>query len=126
MEGTLYTVGYAGRTLEELVALAEAHQALLVDIRYSARSRIPAFTQASLARGLGDRYVHVPALGNRNYQAGPIALADYPAGREAIRALLMHETALVLLCVCRNVQTCHRATVAEALSNDLGVPHYHV
>ena len=40
-----------------------------------------------------------PALGNRNYQAGPIALADYPAGREAIRALLMHETALVLLCV---------------------------
>lgn len=122
----LYTLGYAGRTLDDLVALVDTHQATLMDIRYSPRSRLPGFNKASLAQHLGQRYVHCPALGNRNYQGGPIALADYPAGLAHVRTLLTTTPVLILLCVCRNVQACHRTNVAEALSDDLGIPHYHI
>ena len=87
-------------------------QAPLCDIRYSPHSRNPAYTQA--------RYRHVPALGNRNYRGGEIAIVDYPTGLQQIAAVLQDWPAVILLCVCADVQTCHRKGVGEQLAWDLG------
>ena len=76
----IYTLGYTGITLAQLQALLDAHQAILVNIRYRPSSRNPSFRQHALQGRLGSRYVHVGALGNRNYQGGPIAIVDLDAG----------------------------------------------
>ena len=58
--------------------------------------------------------------GNRHYRGGPISIVDYPQGLRAIAALLEAWEAVGLLCVCADVQRCHRQGVGERLGLDLG------
>jgi len=58
----LYTFGYSGRSPHHLRALAEALDAVVVDIRFRPRSRIPDWNAGRLQKLLGDRYRHLPAL----------------------------------------------------------------
>jgi hypothetical protein len=110
-----------GGTLEEFEAakpqLRKEKLAGLLDIRYAARSRVPHWNKGALQKLLGERYVHVPALGNVRYKLGPpIEIADYAAGRAAIEACEYH--AVVLLCACADAATCHRSTVGDLLKAD--------
>jgi hypothetical protein len=85
------------------------------------------YRQKTLQDALGARYVHVPALGNANYKGGgPIAIVDLPGGTEAVRALLAHYPAVVLMCVCSDLEWCHRLPVATALGEVLGCAVEHV
>ena len=68
----LYTFGYGGRRPDQLRTLAVRLDGVLVDIRFSPRSRIPDWSAGRLRKVLGERYRHLPALGNRNYKGGPI------------------------------------------------------
>jgi uncharacterized protein (DUF488 family) len=120
----LFTYGYVGRRVAGLVSVLETTpSALLVDVRLSARARDPAWSEASLRRMLGPRYLHVPQLGNVNYQAhdAPIQLADAQAGlRRVLKAasLLLDPRdvpTVVLLCACRERGRCHRDAVAKLL-----------
>lgn len=64
---TIHTVGHSTRSFEELVAiLDDADSWPLVDIRtYPGSKRYPHFNRAALEAELGNRYVHIPALGGR-------------------------------------------------------------
>src|SRR4029077_15098670 len=104
----LYTLGYVGWRLDALQGTLEAHNAVLCDIRYQPYSRIPAFRKAHLQAQLGARYVHVQALGNRNYQGGPVAIVDYQRGRRIVAGLLAQWGAAILMCACHEVEECHR------------------
>ena len=71
MIGRLYTLGSAHpnavATMQAL--MASDSQMLLVDIRYTPRSRwFPQWSQKTLQTAWGDRYRHVKALGNVNYR----------------------------------------------------------
>jgi hypothetical protein len=99
--------------------------ALLCDIRFSPHSRNPQYTQRQLQARFGERYRHVPALGNRHYRGGEIDIVDYAQGQQEIAAYLQDWFAVVLLCVCAEVQTCHRKLVAERLSLHLGYACIH-
>lgn len=55
----LYTFGYAGRSPDELPALAAQLDAFVADIRFSQRSRVPHWSGGRLAKLLGDRYQHL-------------------------------------------------------------------
>jgi hypothetical protein len=69
----------------------------------------------------------VQALGNRNYKnGGPIALAGYDAGKQAIAEILATGQSVILMCACKEVGTCHRLTVAKQLAADLRVPITHL
>ena len=123
---TLYTFGYQNaKNPESLLALAEKREAVFADARFSPNSRNPMWGRARLALVLGERYVHVKALGNRNYKGGPIDLLDPDAGAEQISALLERSN-VILLCTCWNVDTCHRKTAAEYVASKLGCHVVHL
>lgn len=116
----LYTFGYSGRLPDQLQALVEQLDAVVVDIRFSPRSRIPDWNGGRLQKLLGKRYRHLRALGNRNYKGGPVEFVDLAAGVVEVGELLRQQP-VVLLCVCADVQRCHRLLAAEAIAARYGV-----
>ena len=122
----LYTLGYAGLTPEQLRAAVVQDAATLLDIRLAARSPAPQWRKSALVQLLGERYQHVPALGNRNYRnGGPIQLADPEAALPVVQQALT-ERSVILLCGCADVATCHRREAARWLSPRLRVPVRHL
>lgn len=67
------------------------------------------------------RYTHIKALGNLNYRGGTIILVDAENGIKSLAAILNWPgiDAIVLLCGCRDVHTCHRKVVAELAAERL-------
>ncbi len=123
----LYTLDYSGWTPQAIQTEAQARNAVVCDIRYSPASRHPQWTKRQLAQLLGARYQHVQALGNPNYKTGgPIELANYEAGKQAVAELLATGQSVILMCACKDLATCHRRTAAERLAADLGVPITHL
>jgi len=120
----LYTFGYSGPLPHELRALAEHLDAIVVDIRFSPRSRNPAWTAGRLTSLLGERYRRLSVLGNRNYKGGPIEFVDLAEGVVKVGGLL-RERPVILLCVCTDVERCHRLPAAEAIAARYGVTITH-
>ena len=125
---TVYTFGYGGKTPQELANTAASLGAVVVDIRFSPRSRRPEWNGGQLRdflAGQGVRYAHAKPLGNENYKGGPIKLYQPDLGVKVVQALLDTQPVL-LLCACREVATCHRLTAAELLQERLGVNVVHL
>jgi hypothetical protein len=143
-----YLAGYAGRSVQELLAAAKRLEtpanlpghfvpkwlpshaprgqdgqtpdigAMIVDIRYSARSMQPQWRQASLRTFFRWRYHWIPSLGNVNYRPRDrhkgIFIANYHVGMEDLH-LLPPCVPVILLCGCADVATCHRSEVGREL-----------
>jgi hypothetical protein len=123
---TIYTLGYSGLSPADLLRLAETRDLVVLDIRYSPRSRRPEWTRARLSALLGARYVHLPELGNVNYRGdGPIVLADPAQGVQRAAAYLAQRDVL-LLCACRDLATCHRLPASELLAEATGASLQHL
>lgn len=125
--GTIYTLGYcqtkAAAILERLLRQPDT---LLLDVRYQPACRWNlAWNRAELAARYGEQYRWERRLGNVNYwsHTRPIRL---PRGwQEAVRnaaALLCGGTSLILLCACRDEQTCHRSLIAKLIQDALPMP----
>lgn len=119
MEPTkIYTLGYSGRTPQELKAIVESLDANLIDVRYSPASRMPQWSGLRLRQLFGDRYTHLRQFGNVNYKNdGPIQLVSYEAGREALRGAFS-DRPIILMCVCSDPAICHRTHIANLLRQD--------
>lgn len=126
---TLYTIGYTGRSLDELADIAKAHAAGIVDIRFSAWSREPKWRKADLAKSMEHRgvaYTHIRELGNINYDSPkPIEIARPDEGCAALAVLLKHRPQ-ILLCACEDVERCHRSVVAGMMQERYGVEVVHL
>ena len=99
-----YTTGYLGdRTRKgdgkaaRLAALVEEMDLILTDIRHVPWSQAPCWRKASLQQLLGDRYVHIPELGNATKRTGQITIVDMEAGLDKVLALPKPP---LLLCCC--------------------------
>lgn len=114
MTTKIYTVGYGKRQPSEILDLVTGLGAVLVDIRFSPWGR-PGFKGFELKRALGDRYVHVKALGNAEYKTGGMRIADYETGRSALMVL---DRPALLLCACASPTGCHRTVVGNMLQQD--------
>jgi uncharacterized protein (DUF488 family) len=108
----VYTIGYSGRKMHEIKAIADRLEAVIFDIRFSPRSRAPMWNKSSFERELGRRYQHVKAFGNKNYKGGPIELVDFEAGVERIQA---SGRPVILMCACKNPAICHRTNIRRRL-----------
>lgn len=134
MPQTLLTIGYEGRTVDELIAaLRTAGAELLIDVRAIAASRRPGFSKTALAGALreaGIDYLHLRALGTpkpgreaaRKGRAAEMR-AIFEEHLETPEAELAFEQAhaaaleqrSALLCFERDPGCCHRSIVAERL-----------
>lgn len=123
---TLYTLGYASVNFEQLRQAAQARGALLLDIRFAARARRPEWNKGRLTAAFGDQYQHLQSLGNQNYKSGgAIELVDPDAGLAIVRDLLDNQP-VILLCGCKEVDTCHRKVVAELAQAAFGCDVQHL
>jgi len=130
---SLFTIGYEGRDVNELVArLKAAGVSTLLDVRYRPQSRKRGFSRRALSAfctGAGINYVHSRELGTppemmRTLGAGGYDAAAFAEYRrhlldqhDALRhaSQLVHAGGCCLLCYEQDAQTCHRRVVAEEL-----------
>lgn len=119
----LYDLGYlslsSNSTLKEV---ATSLDAIVIDARFSPRSRNPAWNRNALQTLLGDRYTHVDHLGNLNHrvQNAAIVIKDFPAGAAAIIwHLALHP--VILMCACWNRDLCHRKVIVDLLECDFQI-----
>ena len=122
---TVHTMGYTGRTVEDIANAAKALRAIVVDIRYSPRSKAGCWNGPALRSRLemlGVDYVWMPEFGNVNYKtpARPIMLKDPNAGCKKLRKLTENGSAVILLCACPKASECHRTRVAEGMARRFG------
>lgn len=127
----LVSIGYEGRTPDELVARLQSYDvSLLVDVRLNASSRKPGMSKVRLGTRLqeaGIEYRHTPELGNprdnrsafragrpeaRQRYAEHLAQQDDALTRLAGEA---QERVVALLCLEQRHDECHRSIVAEAV-----------
>nr|BBH95170.1 hypothetical protein KTA_33690 [Thermogemmatispora argillosa] len=121
LQRAIIPVGYGARLHRRLIpqALACLPTALLVDVRWSARSRCPGWSGAALQRRYGARhYLDLGRLlGNRAYrEPGQICIDTLPQGVQALLQLLEQgQSPLLLLCGCAVYGRCHRRVICEAV-----------
>ena len=115
MSGKLYHFGYRGLRPADLPVLLEPVD-LVVDVRlkkYSADRAFSTWTHQTI-EAAGCRYLWAPALGNLDYRTGGIRIADLEQLEPLVLDPLRSGTNVALMCVCRAVAECHRATLIEA------------
>ena len=124
----LYTIGYEGRSLDELIAmLGAARIELVIDVRALPLSRRRGFSKTPLGTALavaGIDYVHLRAAGN------PYRRATQPLAKYA-RHLRTHRTSIAsvadaargrraaLLCYEHDPAECHRSLLAPHVARRL-------
>jgi len=132
----LFTIGYEGKTQEEMLGELEAARVeLVIDVRAVAASRRPGFSKTALAGGLRQRgidYLHLrplgtPPDGRQAARAGRIGemRAIYAGQLETPEAALALEQALAeagrrpsaLLCYEREAPDCHRSLLARRMAD---------
>ena len=124
----VFTVGYAGRDVRDLVAtLASAGIRRLVDVRALPLSRRRGFSKTSLAATLeaaGIEYVHIREAGNPfRHEAADIDRCLSLYGRyleskpEIVERVseVVAEVRSALLCVESEAESCHRSVLAGFL-----------
>lgn len=112
MTKQVYTTGYGGKKTGTILNLAKKYDAIILDIRYSPRSRNPDWSRKRMQERMGERYIHAHEFGNINYRGGPIRIVDYDAGKAIIE---QSDKPVILVCVCKDAKTCHRTTIAHRL-----------
>lgn len=131
--GRIITVGYTGGNVDLLVEKVREVNGLLVDVRFSAKSRAAMWSKAGLYAAFRQAteggvvpYVHLRAWGNENYQTpgAPVVLVGFSLGLQILEAELATrvEAVPVLMCACAEVERCHRKVVAERLAEAWGLP----
>lgn len=120
---SIYTLGYAQWAIDEVETVVNTLDAGLVDIRHSPYTSKPGFTKAELRDRFPDRYLHLEAFGNVNYDGGPVELEDPEQGLEVISDL---DLVPILMCGCKSENQCHRSTVASLIADRWTISVYHL
>lgn len=125
-ETTIFTCGYTSTKPAWWQGAAAKLDLTIIDTRISPASRNPTWNRDCLQELLGNRYLHVPQLGNRNYKnGGAIAIVDLEAGLKLVMPYLRTGRSVLLMCACTQHESCHRSVVAAALAAATDCPVVH-
>ncbi len=132
---TVFTCGYQGRSLDELLReLRALGVQVIVDVRDHAASRRPDFGKTRLSMRVEQaklKYVHMPALGVpaeiRKGSGGRAEALSWYAERlagnppEELHQLadVVRSQTVVLLCYEASAADCHRHVLADAIVSDV-------
>ncbi len=121
--GDVVCVGMAAPLAWELIEQLMVGNAVLIDIRYAARSRwFPQWNKSWLLKRWGTRYTHERGLSNANYRdkEQPVTLVNPGPAVEGAVELLTKGYGLVLLCACDGEQmACHCREVVRLIEERL-------
>jgi uncharacterized protein (DUF488 family) len=128
----LVSIGYEGRTVDDLVAaLLAANVGVVADVRLTPLSRKPGLSKRRLAEVLnaaGIEYIHLRALGNPRDNRDPFRSGRSAAGVDRFRELIQNPDSVrsldelaemarhhkvAVLCFERDHDRCHRQVVTE-------------
>ena len=143
MVDTLFTIGYSGRTIDDLVALLEQHRiTALCDVRsmpYSSRN--PQFNRESLKKVLKSHNIEYVFLGEE-LGARPKDQSCYVDGKaiyqkiaastlfknglERIKLGMQKGYVLALMCAEKDPLTCHRTILICKNLRGLGIDNRHI
>lgn len=125
----LYTIGYEGRDLDELVAELQAvHVERLVDVRELPMSRKRGFSKTPLSAALAKveiDYVHLRQAGNPYRKDPGDVLAKYATHLAGATSVIEDVVAaakgkvVALLCYERHPGDCHRSILAARIARRL-------
>jgi hypothetical protein len=119
----IYTLGYnAGWTHDSLAILAE--KALIVDVRYSPRSRYSEWWITGLSDAFGEGYMWCKSYGNHLFKDGEIALYDQASASVQI-GQSRNGRDVALMCACSG-KRCHRFMAADHLASVTGEEVWHL
>lgn len=135
MAGSLLSIGYEGKTQQELVAeLSRSRVEVLVDVRLTPISRKFGLSKTRLSAALseaGIEYLHTPALGNPKENREPFWTGDVTVGVRRFRELaaspapalvldqlsaLVADRKVAVMCFERDHDRCHRQVVTEQIA----------
>lgn len=140
----LFTIGYEGRKIEDVVAALLQHDVdLLLDVRAVVSSRKPGFSKGPLSRSLvatGIEYWHERRFGtSSDVRQAYRKSGDAETFRDAYRTYLASVADVVaeyglklrgrrccLLCLEADPGHCHRSLLADALAVHLGAQPQHL
>lgn len=127
-QADLFTVGYQGKTVPEMLAkLKAAGVELVVDVRALPLSRKRGFSKTGLSNSLaaaGIEYLHAKAAGNpfrdqkEDVERCLSLYRKHLAGRSDVVEELVHVASghrAALLCVEAEAHMCHRSVIADAI-----------
>lgn len=122
---TMFTVGYANKTLSDIIALMITRRIIwLVDVRSIPFSRKPEFNRPALERALGKRYCWDGArLGGKGW---PVKPEGYDEGLKDLvqRGKLVN---VLVMCMEKDPDQCHRKRwIAADLKEQFGVDCTHL
>jgi uncharacterized protein (DUF488 family) len=109
----IFTTGYTGKDINDLRPMLEDLGAILIDVRFAPYSRIMHWQKVYLKALLGNKYRHVPNLGNRTFKENKVTIQNLQLGLETV--LSLNENA-VLMCACEKVGDCHRRLIIAELN----------
>ncbi|MBA3542273.1 MAG: DUF488 domain-containing protein [Deltaproteobacteria bacterium] len=136
MPSALFTIGYEGLALDQLIAELQAHRIdRVIDIRELPLSRRRGFSKTPLREALaaeGIEYVHLREAGNPYRREKDLIerdelLAKYRAHLNSARPVVTHVADAVrdhraaLLCYEHDPAICHRAILAPRVARKLGI-----
>jgi hypothetical protein len=118
---TVFTVGYKGVPVDELLEKVESVNGVLVDTRFRPYSPAPMWKKHALEAKFGPlaeggRYLWLKGFGNENYQTPGmenVRLHDPEIASLGAAALVSKGFSPVLLCACTEPEHCHRSVAAE-------------
>jgi uncharacterized protein (DUF488 family) len=127
----LYTVGYIGRQVPELIALQIQYDAIVVDTRLKPFSRDAEWNRDSLRKALSvGSYEWAEGLGNLHYRREDppdIKLKNPAPWIEKIGTWLVSlDRNVILLCACPGAATCHRKVVAQLIAERFAIGAVHI
>ncbi|MDQ3633538.1 MAG: DUF488 domain-containing protein [Acidobacteriota bacterium] len=108
----IFTTGYTGKDINDLKPMLADLDAMLIDIRFAPYSQVMHWRKVYLKALLGEKYRHIPNLGNRTYKEDKISIQNLKLGIETILHLPSN---VVLMCSCEKTENCHRRIIAEEL-----------
>ena len=133
MAAALFTIGYEGRALDELIAELSANRVeRVIDVRELPLSRRRGFSKTPLGAALADadiEYVHLRQAGNpyRREADRSTLLAKYAKhltrAKDALGDVVesVRGRRVALLCYEREPSECHRAILARRVAKKLGL-----
>ena len=113
MINRIFATGYSGKDINDLKPLVERLGAILVDIRFAPYSEVMFWRRVFLKTLLGNKYLHIANLGNRNFKEREnISIQNLSLGLETLLSL---NTNSILFCACAEAEKCHRRVITEEL-----------